>query len=57
MKCVWYIRGEPHDALPTLFATKLGAEAYARQLFPDEDPDTRYARIYFINLWEEGDDK
>lgn len=53
---VWYVQGEyPPDMRrwPTLFDTKLAAEKYARQLFPDEDPDKRYARIYCIEVNEE----
>jgi hypothetical protein len=38
-----------------LFATKMAAEIYARKLFPDEDPDRRYARIYCMPVWEERD--
>jgi hypothetical protein len=50
---VWYVRGADPDALiPLLFKDKMSAEIYARQCFPDEDPDTRYARIYFVNVYD-----
>jgi hypothetical protein len=44
---VWYVWEEEQVTLPTLFDTKEAAEVYARILFPDENPDKRYARIYF----------
>lgn len=49
MNMVWYVHGETNDPdeWPTLFDTKLGAEKWARELFPDENPSTRYARILF----------
>lgn len=49
MNEVWYVHGDPYavDRWPTLFATKLAAEAYARECFPDEDPDKRYARVMY----------
>ena len=52
MSDVWYVQGE--SDVPTLWETKEDAEKYARYLFPDEDPDTRYARIYFreVITWE-----
>lgn len=56
MKEVWYIRGEAVDGLRhMLFATKMAAEIYARELFPNEPPDTRYARVYCMPVWEESD--
>ena len=48
MKEVWYVAGEDTDGhMPTLFDTKLAAEAYARVLFPEESESKRYARIYY----------
>lgn len=45
---VWYVWEEETGGFcPTLFDTKEAAETYARVLFPDENPDKRYARIYF----------
>jgi hypothetical protein len=38
-----------------LFATKVAAEMYARQEFPDAHPDERYARIFYKSVWEESD--
>jgi hypothetical protein len=40
---LWQVRGMPQIWFPT----KLVAEMAARHLFPGEDPDTRYGRIYF----------
>jgi len=56
MKEVWYVRGaDPESPMPVLFTTKLAAEMYARMEFPDEHPDTRYARIFYRSVWEEKD--
>lgn len=56
MKEVWFVRGaDPHYSIPVLFATKMAAEIYARQEFPNEDPDTRYARVFCKRVWEESD--
>lgn len=53
---VWYVQGdEPEATLPTLFDTQLAAEIYARHRFPDEHPDTRYARIYCREVWTEAE--
>lgn len=58
MKQVWYVRGaDPESPMPVLFATKMAAEMYARLEFPDEHPDTRYARIFYRSVWEEADMK
>lgn len=53
MNMVWYVQGEHEDpdAWPTLFDTKLGAEMWAKELFPNEDPSTRYARIFFKTVF------
>lgn len=40
---VWYLQGDPDE---NLFKRKIDAECYARQLWPDMDPDKRYARVY-----------
>lgn len=40
---LWSVTG----ATGEYYATKLQAEVRARVLFPIEDPDTRYARVYF----------
>lgn len=56
MKQVWFVQGaDPYSPMPVLFATKLAAEIYARQEFPNEDPDTRYARVFYKSVWEESD--
>jgi len=58
MKEVWYVQGaDPESPMPVLFTTKLAAEMYARQVWPDADPDTRYARIFYRSVWEESDMK
>lgn len=41
---VWSVRGDP-DGL--LLASKYDAEVWARELFPDEEPAERYARINY----------
>ena len=53
---VWYVQGaDPDAATPVLFATKMAAEMYARQVWPDADPDARYARVFYRSVWEESD--
>lgn len=39
---VWVVRGDP---LMDLWLTKGDAERHARELFPNESPDARYARV------------
>lgn len=41
---VWYVQG---DKYVELFKTKQDAEQWARELFPEEDAEKRYARIFF----------
>ena len=56
MKQVWFVMGaDPSDEIPVLFTTKIGAEIYARTLWPDVDPNTRYARVRYRSVWEESD--
>lgn len=58
MKQVWYVVGEPdvqQGWSPVLFATKLAAEMYARQLWPLASPQDRYARVMYRSVWEESD--
>ena len=56
MKQVWFVAGAaPDSPMPVLFDTKMAAEMYARQEFPDADPDARYARIFYKSVWEESD--
>lgn len=52
MQCVelWYVTGIPGVYYPT----KETAEIAARTVFPHEDPDRRYARIYYRNFYTEG---
>lgn len=54
---VWYVQGaDTYDGImPVLLSTKMAAEKYARQKFPDEGPDERYARISYRLVWEEDD--
>jgi len=49
MKEIWYVNeGEGgFHFVAHVFETKIEAERYARESFPDEDEDTRYARIYY----------
>jgi hypothetical protein len=54
MKTVWYVAGDPEAdgaLFPTFFDSKEAAEFYARLCFPDENPDSRIARIYYRLLW------
>lgn len=41
---VWLISGYPYHA----FAHKVDAERAAREAFPDESPDRRYARLHYV---------
>ena len=66
-KQIWYLAGEGEcdDGWPLLFDTKEAAEVYARQLYPDEAPSTRYCRIFSRNVftiehikeWDKGEMK
>lgn len=44
---VWYVKGDPDNVL---WQSKEDAERWARNLFPGESPDKRYARIFFRNV-------
>ena len=49
----WYVVGETklYDLpFPTFFRTKLQAEEYAHELFPDESIHRRYARIQYREI-------
>lgn len=49
--CLWYVVGTADDtACPPLFSTKMRAEVYARERFPDESPSRRYARVMFTTV-------
>ena len=43
---LWYARG-----LEDYYPTKLCVEIALRARYPDEDEDTRYARIYFHTFY------
>lgn len=44
---VWYVAGADTDLQwPMLWASKLDAEQYARALFPEENIDQRFARVF-----------
>lgn len=46
----WYVVGETklyETPFPTFFRTKIQAEEYARELFPEESAHRRYARIQY----------
>ena len=48
MNEIWYANeGAEFHLVPHVFETKMEAERYARELFPDETEDERYARIYY----------
>lgn len=46
----WWVVG---DTEMTLLATKMDAERRARELFPNESPDKRYARVFYkaFEVW------
>jgi hypothetical protein len=47
MREIWYVNeGEGFHLVPYVFETKIEAERYARECFPDESEDERYARIF-----------
>ena len=55
---VWFVAGADPDLLiPVLFTSKLSAEKYARTVFPDEDADKRYARVYYREVLDLEDEK
>lgn len=48
MKEVWYVLGADEESpIPVLFETKTDAERYARLVFPHENPDARYSRVFY----------
>lgn len=53
---VWYVVGEVKDptSWPTLLRSKMDAEMYARQLFPDDSAERNYARIMYREVEGEG---
>ena len=55
MKQVWYVLGADPEGWPVLFATKMAAEMYARQVWPDASESARYARIFYRSVWTEAD--
>jgi hypothetical protein len=55
MNQVWYVLGADLEGWPVLFATKMAAEMYARQVWPDADESVRYARIFYRSVWTEAD--
>lgn len=49
---VWFVSGDDTDwGKPQLWLTKMDAEAYARELFPDEGEHDRYARIFYRRVF------
>ena len=46
---MWYVRG----IIGTYYETKLMAERAAWVAFPDEDSQTRYARVYYKTFFKE----
>jgi len=51
---VWYVQGADPEGRTEFFDTKMGAEQYARAVFPDEDVDKRYGRIFYHPVHSEG---
>jgi len=48
MKEIWYVNeGKGFHWVEHVFETKIGAERYAWECFPDESEDERYARIFY----------
>lgn len=47
---LWFVAGDPHNYR---FNTKMAAEIWARKLHPDEAPDKRYARVFYVTLKDE----
>jgi len=47
---LWHFTG----AVGVYYPTKMAAEIAARQMFPDETEDKRYARISYSNFVKEG---
>jgi hypothetical protein len=45
---VWFVTGEDMEGryVPTLLDNKETAERYARMMYPNEDVNKRYERIY-----------
>jgi hypothetical protein len=44
---IWFVVGDPDRDMPNLWQTKMDAEKFARELFPEEPEDKRYARIRY----------
>jgi hypothetical protein len=54
MNEIWYVQGDSDGYhLPTFFTTKMGAERYARGIFPNESESERYARIYYTWVYND----
>jgi hypothetical protein len=51
MNCVWYV-SDSEPGWPPLFDTKEAAEQWARILFPNEDPQKRYTRIFYRTVYQ-----
>ena len=48
MKEIWYVdEGGGFYLASYVFETKIEAERYARECFPNENEDERYARIFY----------
>lgn len=50
---LWVVSGMPGQAFPI----KEDAERAARNEFPNENPNKRYARIYEVTLWATAEGK
>jgi hypothetical protein len=52
---IWFVVGDPDEDMPNLWLTKMDAEKFAREVFPDESEDKRYARVrYAVAINYEG---
>jgi len=49
---VWFVTGEDMEGryTPTLLDSKETAERYARMMYPDDDANKRYARVYYVEV-------
>jgi hypothetical protein len=49
---VWYVQGDAGDGgKPLLWLTKEDAERWAREIYPDETIERRYARVAYRRVY------
>ena len=59
MHKIWFVNVPARrERFPIFWSTKEDAERYARHLFPSENIDSRYARIFSrdVETWESEND-